>query len=503
MISKSLLSAMVLASALVSSCNAQTNSGVSTLNSDQIEVAFDQAEALRRGGVDQTDLQLSLEIFERLAAQGNARSMDRVGLAKWRGKGTEQDIELAEDMFRKAVEGGHTKSLINLGRLLGETGRGSEAFAVLQDAVAKELKGAELVIARGHVNGTFGDLSDPQAGQRTLEALAAAGDTKASLALADALRGGASLAPDPERSLVIFERLAAAGNANAHYRVGTAYMRGIGTEPDLERAIAAYKASAAAGRKGALVNLGRAQSEAGLGSEARATFETAVSLGIEKAKFWLARGHYDRRFGEASEYARGAEMLYDLANSGSQDAAAVVVKGLRKRVLSRRDYTRLVSLLKEGVANNDGKSVETLVAFYRLYRRAPQNARELRRDLLDMKGQLMTPSVFLAEKIELAADVGPRVERWKNVDTILSSVDGQLYARGLITAYKADRRAYTYHLQLNLSKRGYYDGEISGWMTARTVRSFRSYCVSEGIDDLCMHGPMRVDAVRAMAELWG
>ncbi|MEM1267450.1 MAG: tetratricopeptide repeat protein [Pseudomonadota bacterium] len=467
----------------------------------QIE-RFNEAEALRRGDIGQPDPAAAHAIFSELADAGMARALDRVGYAHWRGLGAPRDMARAEAALRGAVIGGHAKSLVNLGRLLAETGRGPEAREVLLDAERQRLSHAAFYRASGDAWGDFGAASDPDAGISTLRALAESGDNRARSEIAElTLAGSGALEPDPARALTLFEELAAEGNALAAERAAYAYWRGVGTEPDLARAQSLYETSVAGGRAGARVNLARVLVEAGQPEAARTTLEEGVLARVGSAPFWLARGHFQGDFGEASIADEGLPKLADMAAAGDTRAATFLAQRSENWRINNDVLRGGLATLEGASAAGDGGASAALLELMRVRPWLFEDARGKRAALIDERGDTIREDLLMQERVALVADTRRGRTRYEEIAALLETATGDSHERGILQAFREDRMTYTYLLQQELIERGHYDGAATGRMTNRTILAFREFCRSVGIDDICTHGPLRTDAVRAVSEV--
>lgn len=473
-------------------------------NADGFAERFDVAEALRRGTDGPADPDRAFELFSGLADEGMARAKDRVAYALWRGVGTDKDVVRAEVVYREAIIGGHLKSMINLGRLLSEEGRGADARAILNEAVAAEISGAEFWLARGDAMESFGDASDPDSGVVALLAFAEAGDANATLIVADLLLDGrTALGYDAERAFEMYSGLAETGNATALYRVGIAQWRGLGTEIDLDKATESIKASYEAGRTSALINLGRVAGEAGRTDDAYDALATARDQGLSNADYWFARGHFEDWYGERTDDASGLPVLRALAAGGSVTPALYLTGQADDRRVTSEVLRGLIPALETASDSLDGDASAALMRLFRERPRLISNPIDVRQEIMADHGGQIRPDLRLEEQVALVADTTRGGDRYRGILDLLSEAEGNVHERGLLQAYREDRRTYTYILQTELAERGFFNGAPNGLMTRATVIAFREFCQEENLDHICTHGPLRIDAVRAMSSVFG
>ena len=141
-------------------------------------VRYDTAMAL----VDSDPAQ-AFEQMHALAADGDARAMDRLGHFHVGGIGTASDLNAGVAQFRRAVAHGRTRSHLPLGANLLRLGDAEGARAALEVATSADIPGASATLAWAHAAGAFGPASDEGAGWTTLTTLAQEGDRIAQLRL--------------------------------------------------------------------------------------------------------------------------------------------------------------------------------------------------------------------------------------------------------------------------------------------------------------------------------
>lgn len=433
------------------------------------------------------------------AEQGDARALDRLGNAYWRGRGVPLDIARGEAYFRQAIAAGRERSRINLSRLLMEAGRGQEAFVVMEEARALGLEGVEYWLAVGHVRGLFGLESTPQAGHAELERLSAEGDERATYALADALDGGAAIDPDPARAWTLYQMLADTGDARALARLGNLAWRGLGTTKDLDEAQTLMQSAIDAGEPRAVINLSRVLIEAGQPDRARAQITAAVDAGLEGADFWLARFNARGDFGHQSDQDAGLAELERLSANGNVNATSELARLAGQSHRTPIDPVEIAARLETASAAGSDRATLALLRLLRERSRRFPDGTAQREAILSQRGDQLTPDRRVPEEVRLIADQKSGRTQYRAVSDQLSGQTADAFQRGFRAALSADRRAYTWVLQERLAEQGFYTGRINGWMTTRTIHAFRRFCRKNEVDHICTHGPLRGEAATTIA----
>ncbi len=129
----------------------------------------------------ETEPQAGLELLRELAAQDHAKSLDRLAYFALKGVGQPIDPALAIDLYQRAIDAGHTRSLISLAKTQVKVGQYDQAFASFEAAMELDLKGAEVAFLISHANAQLGHHSDPEMAWPRLVELAQAGDRNAQL----------------------------------------------------------------------------------------------------------------------------------------------------------------------------------------------------------------------------------------------------------------------------------------------------------------------------------
>ena len=247
------------------------------------QAAFDaglvvEAEfALARGHVRNTFADLSeppkaLEIYERYVAEGNPRvfaALGRdVGEALYSGNGLEQNTEAGLEAIRASAEAGSGWAWLSYGSKFTDgqfvdvdQGRALEAYEAALDlgldaahfSIARlfedfgvpgltpdperalaaykagrdagQVDRANLSMARAHLSGRFGALSDVVEGRKLYDDLIEGGNVEAKVELGRELVRGERIGADPEAGLNLLEAAAVEGNQRAKRELLSALIR--------------------------------------------------------------------------------------------------------------------------------------------------------------------------------------------------------------------------------------------------------------------------------------
>ena len=173
---------------------------------DAFEVAVEAAEA--------GDFETAVREFTALAAVGDPRGENGLGVLYLRGHGLERNLERAVTLFRSAAEKGLRAAEKNLGELYAEG---------------------------------VGVPRDEEAAAHWLGLAAAKGDSGAQLTLGAMHAQGRGMRQDYARAMDLFRQSAEQGNAEAQANIGHLYRAGYGVERDYVLAYAWYGVAAASG----------------------------------------------------------------------------------------------------------------------------------------------------------------------------------------------------------------------------------------------------------------
>lgn len=174
------------------------------------EIDFDTAVRAAKSG----DYEVALQMFQEMAANGDARGENGLGVLYLRGQGVERDVDLAASLFRSAAEKGLRTAQKNLGEL--------------------------------HVEGV-GVARDFVAARRWFRLAANQGDSGAQLSLGMLYAQGMGVEQDYAQAMSWFRDSAEQGNAEAQANIGHLYRAGYGIERDYVLAYAWYGVAAASG----------------------------------------------------------------------------------------------------------------------------------------------------------------------------------------------------------------------------------------------------------------
>ena len=174
------------------------------------EIDFDTAVRAAKSG----DYEVALQMFQDMAADGDARGENGLGVLYLRGQGVERDVDLAASLFRSAAEKGLRTAQKNLGEL--------------------------------HMEGV-GVARDFLAARRWFRLAASQGDSGAQLSLGVLYAQGMGVEQDYAQAMSWFRESAEQGNAEAQANIGHLYRAGYGIERDYVLAYAWYGVSAANG----------------------------------------------------------------------------------------------------------------------------------------------------------------------------------------------------------------------------------------------------------------
>lgn len=205
----------------------------------------DIGEALFRGEVLEQDTDAGLAAIRSAAEAGSGWAWIAYGRKFTEGEFIEVDQDRALEAYENAVALGLGAAHFNIGRMFedygieGLTPDPERALAAYQaGAEAGQPERAQMSMARGHLSGRFGDLSDPAQGRTLFEGLAEAGNVDAMVELGRELVRGERLDAEPEVGLGLLEAAAVAGNERAKREILSAFIRD--TTP---RTRAAYRAT--------------------------------------------------------------------------------------------------------------------------------------------------------------------------------------------------------------------------------------------------------------------
>ena len=462
---------------------------------------YNEAEALRLGSGTEQDVTESIRRHIILAEQGFVKSMIRLGSTYQFGKEAPRDLGKAIRYYQAAADAGYTGALTQLARSLIRASRYEEALAAYQQAVTKGVENAELDLAIAHLSGGLGQFSDYSSGFGTTISYADDGNVQAKYAIADAYYSGRAVEKNRVRSFELFKELADSGEARAMRILGQYYRDGTGVTPDVNRAKELFRKAIDAGQGYAMIALAEVQIQNKELAAAQRTLEAAVADGVFGAELDLAQAHYEKRFGEYSDKASGARTIIQLAEGGDIRAgrAALLYHERKSRRLNDMDLQKVLKNMTRGMEDGDGWATEALMRFYRNLSWLFPDSKSHRAAILETYGHQMRLNRLFAEQLRQAYDRNdPIGSRPVLADMIQAASDSDFY-EGLLETRYIDRNVFTYILQRELEKAGYYKGRPTGIMDAGTLRAALRLCKDDDRYQVCLHGPLLNAAAQVLA----
>lgn len=469
-------------------------------NDDDGRAKIELAKVYADQNVGTFDPSKSLEILQVLVKQGDAKAMELLALLYVEGRGVTRDLGRAIELYREAAEAGSDKALLYKAKTEVDAGLPEDAFASFQEAVAKRVDGAELLLARAHIRGELGALSDPATGQDMLQTLADSGaDDRAQLELAKVYSNIEVGETDFSKSRELLEPLAAAGDAQALEQLARLYRSGLGVERDYDRAISLYHAAAKAGSTRALLYAAQLELIRGKLEEARASLTEAVAKGVEGADLELAQAMARNSFRERSDRAKGVSLLKDGVVDGDIEYVLTSLDLLSEGRLIVMDVEELMRLAETEADAGNTRAAEALIRFTRKRPSLLSDAWARRTDYLQRYEDILSDRFRVEETVRYKiADLGPIKSR-AALEEMLEASDSDVYYAALVAISRADSNAYTYIIQKTLRDLGFRPGSANGRMTTATVRAIMAFCAKQGYKEECLHGPLGGTAVRLMA----
>lgn len=244
----------------------------------------------------QKDYERARQLYEKAATDGEAGSMNNLGILFLNGQGVAKDLAEARDWYQRAAAAGSAAAMANLGRLyaggIGVAKDYTEALAWYRKSVAADNAVGMTGLGYLYEVGT-GVPEDINEARQWYEKAAAKGYPTAMTNLGNLYRDGRGVTQDYAEALRWYQRAAALGDANGMNNIGVLYFDGKGVAKDVTEARRWYEKAAAAGAPVAMRNLGGIYSN-GSGvardpGEARKWYEKAVAAGDEPSKTWLRK----------------------------------------------------------------------------------------------------------------------------------------------------------------------------------------------------------------------
>jgi TPR repeat protein len=227
-----------------------------------------------------------LRVLQRLADDGNAHIMYRLGRMYATGSGVARDDAEAVRWYRKGADAGNANAMSALGEALMD-GRGTavdqqQGLRMLKAAAAKEQIGAMYRMAHILLEGKL-EAKDPLEAARLLTKGAESGHTPSMVELGRMYVTGIGVQADPTRAVALFKQAAERNFSPAMVNLGWAYEHGTGIAADASKAAMWYKHAVDLGNSVGMVDLGVLYAQ-GRGVEknettAVALYRRAVSLG--------------------------------------------------------------------------------------------------------------------------------------------------------------------------------------------------------------------------------
>lgn len=132
-----------------------------------------------------SDASLTMSQLVPLCSEGYGRACNKAGYLTQKGTGAKRDLSQAKTYYLIAIEAGHLKSFISLGKLHLEIGENAEAIEAFEQAADAGLVKGTAILAWAHAAKRLGRLSDPESGWNTLKQLAQTGQRDAEILLLD------------------------------------------------------------------------------------------------------------------------------------------------------------------------------------------------------------------------------------------------------------------------------------------------------------------------------
>ena len=185
--------------------------------------------------------------LKQLSDNGDVSSTNRLACLYRDGISVPKNLELAKELFQKAINGGNVDALINLGDILKTEGNNENAIALYNQALQK---GNQDAILRLSV-----DAQIPDSYLSMMSTLIDSQNVSAMMLLADAYDEGIGIKQDRNKASILYENAALHNNIKAMYLVGIRYRDGIGVEKDIEKALHFLELSANIGFLKSIVEL--------------------------------------------------------------------------------------------------------------------------------------------------------------------------------------------------------------------------------------------------------
>jgi len=474
------------------------------LDPEILEDHYRLAEALRQNEFVPADVVSGIQLHAELVDAGHVPSIRRLAEGYLNGTGVAQDRERAIDLLRTSIARGDEKARTLLGRaLITMGGREEEALEHLSEAVELGLDRAEFHLARAHVRGDFGEVSDPVLGIELLTSLSEAGDASAAYELATAYRQGGPAIADPERARQIFQAMVDAGDARASEELGEMYRDGDGGPVDPEHAIELFSWAFANGRPEAARKQSDLLASLGRFAEARSVAVARVAAGEPDAQIELALADLGGTFGPASQPEEAQSVLRQISADPDLPTALRMLEYLEERSLPVEiDISATMDVVRAAATEGDLMSAEAMIDLSRQRPELFENALETRSMLLaELGSENLGSGTYFEETVRMIGETSPGSSGGPDAVATLAAADGEGFRAGLLAAYEANRNLYVYLLQDVMRRQEIFDGSLDGVANASTVSAIMELCREGDIYGVCAVGPLGEEAAVALADL--
>lgn len=290
--------------------------------------------------------------------------------------------------------------------------------------------------------------------------------------------------------------LAQQGYAPAMDRVGYYHRNGIGTQKDLHRAHRWYARAVAAAHPWSTASLARVEMDLGLGLAAYHRLQVAVRTGKPGTGRLFATAHIDRKLGPPSDPEAGRAMLEKLSEQGDVKAARDLLLRINWKRLEGRAPDHVVTQVVNAGLSGDARFAEPALIYLSGQGGSGRDVIAARSKLVNLPG--IRDHIRAPELVRLAAIQNPKTF-WTEVEKVLDESHADGFVRAASTAFWISKNAWVRVLQKELRQIEYYNGEINGLMTRRTISSQNRFCRDKGIWDICATGPLTGATLRAVA----
>lgn len=294
------------------------------------------------------------EMYAAAAALGDAMAASSLGYMLMIGEGIAKDTEKAKVYLQRAVDGGETKAMCNLGSLV----MGSDPVRALElfEMAATEGSVTGMTNAATMLRTGAGVPADAEAAVRWLE-IAAESDIGSMAVLAHMLRTGEGVPADKPRAAELYLRAAELGDADSQYDLAMMMDAGDGIPMDRTGAERWFRESASRGDNDARLCLGGILYERREFSEAAEVFTDAALDGDVKAMYNLALIYMGDELGEPDR-AKAVEWLESASEAGFAYAQAM----LGTILIDEGRVPEAAELLRKAADQNEPSSMYNLAA---------------------------------------------------------------------------------------------------------------------------------------------